>query len=355
MGRNWRMFKNQSSYFLNIEYNRLKRQMYFQCLLMHHWVCNETGGVVKKLLVFFFLFFSIGIFSLSNLHAQEPDLEDSGRVSTRIVGGYEAQPGAWPWMVGLVYSGYDIYHGQYCGGVLISSKWVLTAAHCVDNQSIFDFYIVSGIHDLIADSGNRFDVKQIIQHPGFSSDKNDYDYALVELTTNAPQTPIAIYSGLSFGGADKSLTGEIVTVIGWGSTSPSGKIYPNKLQQVELPVISNATCNEAYPSEITDNMICAGYAEGGKDSCFGDSGGPLMARIDGEWVHAGVVSWGQGCAEPGFYGVNARSSEAVSFIKQHVSDASFAPQPEPIPPEPAVLSSALFLLLLNDADNSQEN
>ena len=311
---------------------------------------------MKTLFVFFFLFFSIGIFSFSNLHAQESDFEDGGRVSTKIVGGYEAQPGAWPWMVALVYSGYDIYYGQYCGGVLISPKWVLTAAHCVENQSISDFYVVSGIHDLIADSGNSFGVKQIIQHPGFSSDSNDYDYALVELTTNASQTPIAIYSGLSFGGVDKSLTDEIVTVIGWGSTSPTGKIYPNKLQQVELPVISNITCNEAYPSEITDNMICAGFAEGGKDSCYGDSGGPLMVRIDDQWVHAGVVSWGQGCAQPGFYGVNARSSEAVVFIKQHVPDASFAPQPEPIPPEPVVVApSALFLLLLNDKSNTQEN
>ena len=328
-----------------------------KCLLMQHWVCNETGGVVKKLFAFFFLFISIGIFSFSNLHAQEPDFEDSGRVSTKIVGGYEAQPGAWPWMVGLVDSEYPtVFFGQYCGGVLISSKWVLTAAHCVEERLISDFYVIAGIHDLSTDTGTRLNVKQIIQHPKYDSNKNDYDFALLELTINASQTSISIYSGLSYGGVDTSLTGAIATVIGWGSTSPVGPIYPEKLQQVELPVISNTTCNEAYPSEITDNMICAGYAEGGKDSCFGDSGGPLMARIDGEWVHAGVVSWGQGCAQPGFYGVNARSSEAVAFIKQHVPDASFVPQPEPIPPEPAVVvPSALFLLLLNDADNSQEN
>jgi trypsin len=323
---------------------------------MQHWVCNETGGVVKKLLVFFFLFFSIGIFSFSNLHAQEPDIEDSGRVSTKIVGGYEAQPGAWPWMVGLVYSAAPtVYDGQYCGGVLISSRWVLTAAHCVKGESISDFYVVSGVHDLSTDTGSKLGVKQIIQHPEYNSYKNNYDFALLELTVDAPEKPVAIYSGLSFDGVDASLTGKVATIVGWGSTSPYGDIYPERLQQVELPIISNTTCSEAYSSEITDNMICAGYSEGGKDSCYGDSGGPLMVQIDGEWVHAGVVSWGQGCAQPGFYGVNARSSEAVVFIKQHVPDALFAPQPEPIPPKPTVLSSALFLILLNDTANNQED
>lgn len=78
-------------------------------------------------------------------------------------------------------------------------------------------------------------------------------------------------------------------------------------------------------------MLCAGYSYGGKDSCSGDSGGPLMVFIDEQWVHAGVVSWGYGCAQSGYYGVYARTTQAINFIKQYVPDASFAPSPVTLP------------------------
>ncbi len=83
--------------------------------------------------------------------------------------------------------------------------------------------------------------------------------------------------------------------------------YPERLQEVELPVVDREICNapEAYDGSITENMLCAGYAQGGEDSCKGDSGGPLMVFSEEQdgWVQTGVVSWGEGCAEPNHYGV----------------------------------------------------
>ncbi|MBW1636454.1 MAG: serine protease [Deltaproteobacteria bacterium] len=298
---------------------------------------------MKRLLVCLCFFFFGGSPFFSQSHAGSSVSADSSRISTKIVGGYEAQPGAWPSMVAIVRSSAStLFDGQYCAGVLVGSRWVLTAAHCVENRSTSDFYVVSGVHDLSTDSGTRLDVKRIIQHPEFNFFSNEYDFALLELARNAPQLPILVYSGLPFEDVDGSLTGEIATIIGWGTTSPTGSVYPEKLQQVELPIVSNTTCNTSYPSQITDDMICAGYQGGGKDSCSGDSGGPLVVRINGQWVHAGVISWGQGCAQPGFYGVNGRSSEAVAFIRQYVEDVSFMPPFQP------VLPPALLMILLQD-------
>lgn len=283
------------------------------------------------------------LFALYSPVLARDDQEDAvaNRKSSRIVGGYEAQPEAWPWMVALVsYESPTVLDGQFCGGVLISSSWVLTAGHCVEGNSSTNFYVVSGVHNLSTDTGVHLGIKRIIQHPDYNDDTLNNDFALLELTDNAPQAPIAIYSGFPFKGISKTLTGEIATVIGWGSTSSYGAIYPEKLQQVELPVVSNTTCNSSYPGEISDNMLCAGYSYGEKDSCQGDSGGPLVTFVDGQWVHAGVVSFGEGCAQPDYYGVYARTSQATNFIKQYVSDAFFVPSPPQIQP--------WLMLLLSD-------
>lgn len=286
------------------------------------------------LFVFLLLLFALSspVLGSTNLGSNNKEISETKSASTRIVGGYEAQPGAWPWMVGLMYYGSPtVFDSQFCGGALISSNWVLTAAHCVEGQSAIDFYVISGVHNLSTDAGTQFGVKRIIQHPDYNYYSDNNDFALLELTGNAPQTPIAIYSSFPSNGISTALTGEIATIIGWGSTSPYGDIYPEKLQQVELPIIPNTTCNKSYSGEITDNMLCAGYSYGGKDSCQGDSGGPLMVLVDEQWVHAGVVSWGYGCAQPGYYGVYARTSQAINFIKQYVSDASFVPSPKALP------------------------
>ena len=74
--------------------------------------------------------------------------------------------------------------------------------------------------------------------------------------------------------------------------------------QVKLPIMSQFTCPKAYwYATIDDSMICAGYAEGGKDSCSGDSGGPLVCQDNGKYFLEVVVSFGEVCARPGKYGV----------------------------------------------------
>ena len=113
-------------------------------------------------------------------------------------------------------------------------------------------------------------------------------------------------------------------VSGWGTLAPEGGIEnsPEILQWVEVPAVTNEVCEQAYANYgamgITDAMICAGYAQGGKDACQGDSGGPFVC-LDGNIAFlTGVVSWGSGCASPGIPGVYARVTKILEWIHSYM-------------------------------------
>merc|ERR1712106_900727 len=104
------------------------------------------------------------------------------------------------------------------------------------------------------------------------------------------------------------------TVSGWGTTSEGGSLG-RVLMKVTVPVVSDDDCRGAYgQDDIADSMICAGLDAGGKDSCQGDSGGPFMCGSQ----LSGVVSWGYGCAEPGFPGVYTQTSYFISWLNSHM-------------------------------------
>ena len=159
----------------------------------------------------------------------------------------------------------------------------------------------------------------------------DNDVALVELDTAVSYSPI---DSLDDESTAVSLPGELATVAGWGTTS-SGGLGSGIALQVQVPIVSNVTCAANYPTEtITAGMICAGFAEGGRDSCQGDSGGPLFGAPVGETkpILLGVVSWGYGCAVAGYPGVYARVSHYRAWIQ---ASANLGPPPSPpSPPSP---------------------
>lgn len=244
-----------------------------------------------------------------------------------IVGGQEADPGEWPWQVALVRKGDSPFNGQFCGGSIIDRNWVLTAAHCVDTSAPGDLDIIAGIHDLRVPDPNiaRVAISQIIVHPGWNDATKDNDIALLKLASAVPARagsgttlPIAFANlAPSFIG---NLTGTISTVTGWGNRDPNGNDFPDRLYEVQVPIISNVECGGSY-NNLTDNMLCAGYPQGGKDSCQGDSGGPLVIYDNSakKWVQVGIVSFGVGCAQPDFPGVYARLSRYASWITSYVN------------------------------------
>lgn len=243
----------------------------------------------------------------------------------RIVGGQEATPGEWPWQVALVQKGEDPYFGQFCGGSLISASWVMTAAHCVEGTVAAELDVIAGIHDLRVPNPDyrRVAVSTIQIHPDWNPTTYNNDIALLKLSIPIPARPasgaVLPIAFVNLVPANVGpLTGQTATVTGWGNRAaqpdPGGSDFPDRLHEVEVPIISNADCQGAYGG-ITENMLCAGLPQGGKDSCQGDSGGPLVVPASGSsWQQAGIVSFGEGCAMPGKPGVYTRVSRYITWI-----------------------------------------
>ena len=267
--------------------------------------------------------------------------------SVKIIGGIESKEEAWPWMVALLDSSIaNDYYAQYCGGVLIDDTWVLTAAHCVEGKIAASVDVAVGAYDLNNFSGNRIAVKRIRIHPGYAKVGSRNDIALLELEQSSSQPTITLFSGESRDDTPPLMVGEWLTATGWGYADG---YYPSVLRQVALPVVADSHCNDIFPSPyapLAETQLCAGYpALTGKDVCNGDSGGPVVAMVDGGWTHIGLVSYGSTCDEYyGWYGVYTRTSAFVDFIKQYVPDAQFTSK-EVIPEASPVLSWLSLLLL----------
>uniref|UniRef100_A0A3B5LRP3 Peptidase S1 domain-containing protein n=1 Tax=Xiphophorus couchianus TaxID=32473 RepID=A0A3B5LRP3_9TELE len=237
---------------------------------------------------------------------------------TRIVGGQDASPGRWPWQVSI-----QTNNSHFCGGSLITDQWVLTAAHYslhCGEPAAADSQVHLGAYNLSQSNPNE-EIRGIalsVVHLDYDRYTYNNDIALLKLSARVNFTdyiqPVCLASHNS-----TFHEGTHSWVTGFGDLG--NRIFPDILQEVEIPIIGNNKCscyNQGFAT-ITENMMCAGLDQGGKDSCQGDSGGPLVTYNSLVWVQGGVVSFGYGCAIPMKPGVYSRVSNYQEWISNTVT------------------------------------
>lgn len=230
-----------------------------------------------------------------------------------IVGGQKTDIKFHPWQVA---QDVKINGKPYlCGGSIIADRGVLTAAHCfTGSTNPKEVWAKAGATNYTT-SGVWSELERIIRHEKYNSRTHENDVALV-LLRGRPEgqvTPPLL--------AERKLSpGQPLEVTGWGATSEGGQAA-HILMKASRPYVENDTCNasSAYNAAVKPGMMCAGFREGGIDSCQDDSGGPLVWRTAEGPLLVGVVSWGEGCDRKLKYGVYTRVATQADWIQSVIA------------------------------------
>ncbi|XP_067872539.1 transmembrane protease serine 9 isoform X2 [Heterodontus francisci] len=240
--------------------------------------------------------------------------------SNRIVGGMNAAIGEWPWQVSLHIVGI----GHECGATVVSSTWLISAAHCFisfEDPRSWEAVLGTIYRNDQSSTAVKRKLKRIIVHPLFEPSALDYDVALLELTSPVSFSrsiqPVCLPSPTHVFPSGKNCT-----ITGWGSLSENNGSLPIILQKATVHIFNQSECVKLYSYPVTPQMICAGFVTGKVDACQGDSGGPMVCEESpGKWFLAGIVSWGEGCARPNKPGIYTRVT-AIQDWAQHTMSLS---------------------------------
>jgi len=246
-----------------------------------------------------------------------------GGSQPRIVGGTPVPNGDLRFVASLgnVNDGSTAYRRFFCGGSLIDRDSVLTAAHCVKGTPKQPLRVTVGRTVLTSDQGQTRRVSRISIHPRFNGVSNlTYDAAVLTLKTPVNKIAPIRLAGIAQNPLEKP--GRLAKIAGWGNTikqppnGSNGSNYPDRMREARVPIVSDTRARNAYgPSSYVGSLMVAAGKEG-KDTCYGDSGGPMFASRSGERYQIGITSFGTGCATrkyPGVY-TEVNASAIRTFI-----------------------------------------
>ncbi|KAL4703150.1 hypothetical protein ACJJTC_016751 [Scirpophaga incertulas] len=231
-------------------------------------------------------------------------MKDIYPMSSRIVGGQDAPEGAYPYQVSL-----RSFGSHFCGGSILNSKWILTAAHCTINKSVNSIQVVVGTNSLTT-GGVQYLVERIIVHENYDGGVIKNDVSVLKVAEDIPFNERV--QAIQLPDCD-TVAGANLTLTGWGRTSYPGYL-PNRLQMINLTALSTEACRERFSgvNSVFNSQICS-LTKSGEGACHGDSGGPLVE--DGHVV--GVVSWGMPCAR-GYPDVYSRVYSFKDWIQAKI-------------------------------------
>ncbi|XP_076014040.1 transmembrane protease serine 7 [Genypterus blacodes] len=238
--------------------------------------------------------------------------------SGRVVGGVNSVEGEWPWQVSLHFSG-----NLHCGASVLSSHWLISAAHCFSKERLSDPRHWSAHIGMLTQGSAKYvaEIQRIVVHEYYNAYTFDYDIALLQLKKPWPPSLSPLVQPVCLPAPSQSLThNHHCWVTGWGYRSEEDKVLPTVLQKAKVPILRQSECKKRY-GPVSSRMLCAGVPSGEKDACRGDSGGPLSCQAPGggRWFLIGIVSWGAGCGRPNLPGVYTRVNKFTSWIHSHIT------------------------------------
>lgn len=289
----------------------------------------------------------------------EGQLQTGGAVTQGIVNGTQTSIERLPWQV-MLNVDFNTSRASLCGGSILSNRWILTAAHCVDATTPSRVLVRAGITDRFSRGGQSATVQRIYVHPNWTGNPGQgADIALLELS-----------SPLSLGGAgaesiavarpeDATLMapGMLATVSGWGAISETGP-SSRMLLSTQVPLLSRQRSSQQLGFNVAADQIGASFlGQPNSDSCYGDSGGPLVVEdVTGQPVLVGVVSWGFECGSSRYPGMYTMPAAHLNWMRQQgaqfttladtPTETPVTPPEEPEAPEvpdPVVLQTSSFI------------
>lgn len=256
-------------------------------------------------------------------------------LDAQIVNGVEVTPHSLPYQALVMNMTEDGKGFSLCGGSIISDQWILTAAHCIDDATKKRLKVRVGVHDRRADprEGQTLDVTRFVVHPSWNSrPSKGYDIALIKVKGRITD-PNASTINIPSASVDRTLTadGRSAVVSGWGRTSGGGKTSA-VLRKVSVPVSVTSDCGRRLG--LPQNTVC-GLPKQEKDSCNGDSGGPLASSYAGAKYVIGIVSFGpRACSGNGIYTRVSGYADWIKRVSGVGSGGTVTPDPDPVVPDP---------------------